>query len=68
MAFEKSKMAPFNKNDLFVKLYEQIEDKSYYKNENLPPVTPYIDKKTLTIRCFIVLIHPLKHCMLILLI
>ena len=45
MAFEKSEMVPYNKNDLFVKLYEQIEDKSFYKNENLPPVTPYIDKK-----------------------
>ena len=39
-------MAPYNKDDVFVKLYEQIEDKNFYKNENLPLVTPYIDKKS----------------------
>ena len=39
-------MAPYNKDDIFVKLYEQIEDKNFYKNENLPLVTPYIDKKS----------------------
>ena len=42
---KKAKMAPYNKDDVFVKLYEQIEDKNFYKNENLPLVTPYIDKK-----------------------
>ena len=41
---KKAKMAPYNKDDVFVKLYEQIEDKNFYKNENLPLVTPYIDK------------------------
>ena len=43
---KKAKMAPYNKDDVFVKLYEQIEDKNFYKNENLPLVTPYIDKKS----------------------
>ena len=43
---KKAKMAPYNKDDVFVKLYEQIEDKNFYKNENLPLLTPYIDKKS----------------------
>ena len=45
MAFEKAKMGVYNKDDVFVKLYEQLEDKIFYKNENLPLVTLYIDKK-----------------------
>ena len=67
---KKAKMSPYNKDYVFVKLYEQVEDKNFYKNENLPIVTPYIDKKKviLTIQRFIVLANPLKHCMLILLI
>ena len=43
---KKAKMAPYNKDGVFIKLYEQIEDKKFYKNENLPLVTPYIDKKS----------------------
>ena len=43
---KKAKMATYNKDDVFVKLYEQIEDKKFYENENLPLVTPYIDKKS----------------------
>ena len=39
-------MGPYIKYHVFVKLYEQIEDKNFYKNENLPLVTPYIDKKS----------------------
>ena len=39
-------MCPYNKDDVFVKLYEQIENKNFYKNENLPLVTPYIAKRT----------------------
>ena len=43
---KKAKIAPYNEDDVFVKLYEQIEDKKFYKNENLPLATPYIDKKS----------------------
>ena len=43
---KKAEMAPYNKDGVFIKLYEQIEDKKFYKNENLPLVTPYIDKKS----------------------
>ena len=38
-------MGAYNKDDVFVKLYEQLEDKNFYKNENVPLVSPYIDKK-----------------------
>ena len=39
-------MGACNKDDIFVKSYKQLEDKSFFKNENLPLVTPSIDKKT----------------------
>ena len=39
-------MGAYNKDDVFVKLYKQLEDKSFHKNENLSLATPYIDKKT----------------------
>ena len=38
-------MGPYIKYHVFVKLYEQIEDKNFYKNENLSLITPYIDQK-----------------------
>ena len=66
---KKAKMGTYNNDDVFVKLYEQLEDKIFYKNENLPFVTLYIIKKLiLTIQHFIVLVELLKHYMLILLI
>ena len=62
---KKAKMGTYNKDDVFVKLYEQLEDKIFYKNENLPFVTLYIIKKLiLTIQHFIVLVELLKHYML----
>ena len=33
---KKAKMAPYNRDDVFAKLYEQLEHKNFYKNENLP--------------------------------
>ena len=43
---KKAKTAFYDKDKVFVNLYEQLEDKDFYKNENLPLVTPFIDKKT----------------------
>ena len=44
---KKAKPAFYDKEEeVFVNLYEQLEDKDFYKNENLPLVTPFIDKKT----------------------
>ena len=64
-----AKMAPYNKDDVFVKLYEQIEDKNFDKNGNLPLVTRYTDKKSNTDHSMLYsIVDPLKHFMLILLI
>ena len=66
---KKAKMAPYNKDDVFVKLYEQIEDKNFDKNGNLPLVTRYTDKKSNTDHSMLYsIVDPLKHFMLILLI
>ena len=45
LLFKKSKMGPYNKDHVFVKLFEQLEDKSFYKNENVPLGTPTLIKK-----------------------
>ena len=43
---KKAKPAFYDKEEeVFVNLYEQLEDKDFYKNKNLPLVTPFIDKK-----------------------
>ena len=43
--FKKSKIAAYNKDNVFVKLYEQLEDKNIYKNGNVSLVTSFVDKK-----------------------
>ena len=43
---KKAKTAFYDKDKVFVNLYEQLEDKDFYKNENLPLVSPFIDKET----------------------
>ena len=43
---KKAKPAFYDKEEeVFVNLSEQLEDKDFYKNKNLPLVTPFIDKK-----------------------
>ena len=42
--FKKAKMGTYNKY-VFVKLFEQLEDKNFYKNENLLLGTPTLIKK-----------------------
>ena len=43
---KKAKKAVCDKDKVFVNLYEQLEDKDFYKNGNLSPVTPFVDKRT----------------------
>ena len=43
---KKAKTAVYDKDKVFVNLYEQLEDKDFYKNENLLLVTPFVDKIT----------------------
>ena len=42
---KKAKKAVYDNDKVFVNLYEQLEDKDFYKNENLL-VTPFDDKRT----------------------
>ena len=43
---KKTKTAAYVKDKAFVNLYAELDDKNFYKNENLPLITPYIDKRT----------------------
>ena len=43
---KKAKIAAYVKDKVFVNLHDELDDKDFYKNENLPLVTPYIDKRT----------------------
>ena len=43
---KKAKTATYVKDRVFVNLYDELDDKDFFKNENLPLVTPYIDKRT----------------------
>ena len=35
-----------DRDKVFANLYDELEDKNFYKNKNLPLITPFIDKKT----------------------
>ena len=43
---KKAKKSTFDKNIVFVNLSEQLEDKSFYQNDNLPLVAPFINKRS----------------------
>ena len=36
----------YEKDKVFVNLYNQLEDKNFYQNNNLPLVTPFVNKKS----------------------
>ena len=42
----KATNSAYNKDIVFVNLYEQLKNKNFYKNDKLPLVTPFIDKKS----------------------
>ena len=43
----KAKESTYAKDNAFVNLYNQVEDKTFYqKNNNLPLVTPFINKRS----------------------
>ena len=61
----KATKSVYEKDKVFVNLYNQLEDKNFYQNNNLPLVTPFVNKKVmLIIRHFIVLVNLLNYCML----
>ena len=42
----KSKKSTYSKDAVFVNLYNQLEDKNFYQNNNLPLVTPFLNKRS----------------------
>ena len=43
---KKTKTAAYDKGKVFFNLYEQLEDKDFNKNENLPLATPFIENRS----------------------
>ena len=42
----KSKKSTYSKDAVFVNLYNQLEDKNFYQNYNLPLATPFLNKRS----------------------
>ena len=42
----KAKKSTYDKDKVFVNLYNELEDKNFYQNNNLPLVTPFINKRS----------------------
>ena len=42
---KKAQTTAYVKDKVFVNLHDKLDDKGFYKNENLSLVTPYIDKR-----------------------
>ena len=42
----KARKSTYDKDKVFVNLYNQLEDKNIYQNNNLPLVTPFVNKKS----------------------
>ena len=41
----KARKSTYDKDKVFVNLYNQLEDKNFYRNDNLPLVTPFVNKR-----------------------
>ena len=41
----KAKKSVYDKDKVFVSLYEKLEDKSFHNKETAPLVTPFVEKK-----------------------
>ena len=65
----KAKKSVYNKDKVFVNLYEKLEDKNFHNKETVPLITPFVEKKLTSInQNFTVLLSHLNFYMLILLI
>ena len=42
----KAKKSTYDKDKVFVSLYNELEDKNFYQNNNLPLVTPFVIKRS----------------------
>ena len=43
---KKAKNAAYEQDEVFLNLYDLLDDKDFTKNENLPLVTPFVEKRT----------------------
>ena len=43
---KKAKKSVYNKDKVFVNLYEKLEDKNFHNKETVPLVTPFLEKKS----------------------
>ena len=65
----KAKKSVYDKDKVFVNLYEKLEDKNFHNKETVPLITPFVEKKLTSInQNFTVLLSHLNFYMLILLI
>ena len=42
----KARKSTYDKDKIFVNLYGQLEDKNFYQNDNVPLVTPFVNKRS----------------------
>ena len=42
----KAKKSTYDKDKVFVNLYNELEDKNFYQNNNLPFVTPFVNERS----------------------
>ena len=42
----KARKSTYDKDKVFVNLYKQLGDKNFYRNDNLPLVTPFVNKRS----------------------
>ena len=42
----KARKSAYDKDKIFVNLYDQLEDKNFYQNNNLPLVTLFVNKRS----------------------
>ena len=64
----KARKSTYDKDKVFVNLYNQLEDKNFYQNDNLPLVTPFVNQRSNIDHSSLHSISkPLNYCMLILL-
>ena len=42
----KARKSTYDKDKVFVNLYNQLEDKNFYRNDNLPLITPFVNKRS----------------------
>ena len=42
----KTKKSTYDKDKVFVNLYNELEEKNFYQNKNLPLVTPFVNERS----------------------